>query len=99
MDQFTTKEIASKANKWQGRNICRWRNEEYDKLMASAEGELDPVKRAGMFIRMNDLIVNDYHVIPLISRGRVRGSNVKLVAALSGWDLDFARLQDWYREA
>src|SRR5262245_20405513 len=28
MDQFTTWEVSSKANKWQGRNITRWRNED-----------------------------------------------------------------------
>ena len=31
MRQFVTWEAASKANKWQGRNITRWRNEEFDK--------------------------------------------------------------------
>jgi peptide/nickel transport system substrate-binding protein len=39
-------EAATKANKWQGRNIPRWRNDEYDKLWRSSENELDPVKRA-----------------------------------------------------
>jgi peptide/nickel transport system substrate-binding protein len=33
----------------------RWRNEEYDRLWKSREAEMDPVKRAAMFIRMNDL--------------------------------------------
>jgi peptide/nickel transport system substrate-binding protein len=28
----------------------------------------------------------------------VRGSNLKLVAPLTGWDLDFSQLQNWYRE-
>ena len=46
MRQFLTEEVASKDNKWQGRNITRWRNEEYDKLFKAAESELDPVKRA-----------------------------------------------------
>ena len=32
MRVFTSQEIASKANKWTGRNITRWRNEEYDRL-------------------------------------------------------------------
>ena len=30
MNQFVSWEIATKANKWQGRNITRWRSEEYD---------------------------------------------------------------------
>jgi peptide/nickel transport system substrate-binding protein len=99
MDQYTTWEIASKANKWQGRNICRWSNEEYDKAFRAAETELDPVKRAALFIRMNDLVVNSHVVIPLISRPRVRGAALTLVSSLSGWDLDFSALHDWYREA
>ena len=47
----------------------------------------------------NDLPVKDNVIIPLISRPRVRGSNLKLVAPLTGWDLDFSALHNWYREA
>jgi peptide/nickel transport system substrate-binding protein len=99
MDQYTSWEVSSKANKWQGRNICRWVNPDYDKDFRAAEVELDPVKRAALFIHMNDMVVNDYAVIPLISRPRVRGANLKLVTSLSGWDLDFSTLQNWFREA
>ena len=55
MDQFTSWEAATKENKWQGRNITRWKNEEYDKTWRAAEAEMDPVKRAVLFIKMNDL--------------------------------------------
>jgi len=30
----------------QGKNITRWKNDEYDKLFRAAESEMDPVKRA-----------------------------------------------------
>ena len=30
MDQYTSWEVSSKANKWQGRNIIRWQNADYD---------------------------------------------------------------------
>ena len=59
MNQFTSWEAASKENKWQGRNITRWRNEEYDRIFRSAEGEMDPVKRAALFIKMNDLAIQN----------------------------------------
>src|SRR5262249_5882081 len=55
MIAFTSWEVASKENKWQGRNITRWKSEEYDKLYKTSEGELDPAKRAALFIKMNDL--------------------------------------------
>jgi peptide/nickel transport system substrate-binding protein len=99
MDQFLTREVASKANKWLGRNIGRWRSDEYDKTYAQAEVELDPVKRAALFIKLNDLPVKDNAIVPLVSRPRVRGGNLKLVNTLSGWDLDFSTLHNWWREA
>ncbi len=64
-----------------------------------ASPKLDPVKRAAIYIKMNDMVVNDFVVIPLISRPRVRGGNLRLVTTLSGWDLDFSALQNWYRES
>ncbi|MDQ2733985.1 MAG: peptide ABC transporter substrate-binding protein, partial [Pseudomonadota bacterium] len=98
MDQYTSVEIAQKANKWAGRNICRYGNPEYDKLALAGESELDPVKRAALYIKMNDMVVNDHIIVPLISRPRVRGGALSLVTSLSGWDLDFSALQNWYRE-
>lgn len=99
MDQYCSWEISSKLNKWLGRNITRYNNPEYDRLFRAAEAELDPVKRTAMFIQMNDLPVKDFTVIPLISRPRVRGANLRLQTQLTGFDLDFSQLQDWYREA
>jgi peptide/nickel transport system substrate-binding protein len=99
MRQFLSSEVASKENKWQGRNICRWRSDEYDKAYAAAEGELDPVKRATLFIAMNDMVVNDPGVIPVVYRPRVSGISRQLRVSLSGWDNDLWDLQNWYREA
>jgi peptide/nickel transport system substrate-binding protein len=99
MNQFTSWEVATKENKWQGRNITRWRSEEYDKTFRAAEGELDPVKRAALFVRMNDLACGDQAVIPVVYRPRVAAISSKLKASLSGWDNDLWNLGDWYREA
>jgi peptide/nickel transport system substrate-binding protein len=99
MDQFTSWEISSKANKWQGRNFGRWSSEEYDKLFRAAEGELDPVKRAALFIRMNDLVCSERYAHPISVRGLPSGVSRKLNAPLAGWDNALAHLRDWYREA
>ncbi|HEV8438368.1 MAG TPA: peptide ABC transporter substrate-binding protein [Methylomirabilota bacterium] len=99
MNQFTSWEVASKDNKWQGRNITRWRSEEYDKLYRAAEGEMDPVKRAALFIKMNDLAVQHVVVIPVVQRPRVAAVSSRLRAEQSGWDSDFWALHNWYREA
>ena len=73
MEQFTTDQIAQKANKWASRNLVRWSNAEYDAAFKAAQLEFDPVKRAALFIKMNDLVVGDNHVIPLFARPRPRG--------------------------
>ena len=73
MNQFLTGEAATKENKWQGRNITRWRNKEYDEIHKAAQVELDPVKRAAMFIKLNDMAVNDQVVIPVVARPARRG--------------------------
>jgi peptide/nickel transport system substrate-binding protein len=99
MLQFTSWEAATKENKWQGRNIPRWRNEAYDSAFRAAEGELDPVKRAALFIRMNDLVCGDPAVIPVVYRPRVAAISSKLQASLSGWDNDLWDLASWYRDA
>ena len=98
MRQFLTEEVASKENKWQGRNITRWRNEEYDKLYKAAEGELDPVKRAALFIKMNELVIQNVVVIPVVFRPRVAAVSNRMRVEQSGWDSDFWNLPNWYRE-
>jgi peptide/nickel transport system substrate-binding protein len=99
MNQFVSSEAATKENKWQGRNITRWKNEEYDKLFKEAETELDPVKRAALFIRMNDLVSNAPAVIPIVNRPKAQAVSNKLHTIGSGWDNDLWNLKDWYRDA
>ncbi len=99
MLQFTPWEVATKENKWQGRNITRWQSEEYGKLFRATENEMDPVKRAALFIQMNDLVIKNVVVIPVAWRPRVAAISNKLRATQSGWDSDFWHLPFWYKEA
>ena len=100
MNQFTSWEVASRANKWQGRNVTRWRNEEYDRTFSAADVELDPVKRAALFIKMNDLVIQNVVVIPVLWRSGVSASSHKLRGMdLTGWDTTMWRLPYWYKEA
>jgi peptide/nickel transport system substrate-binding protein len=99
MRQFVSWEIASKQNKWQGRNTTRWRDDAYDNTFHAAEGELDPAKRAALMIALNDMVVEDPAVIPVVYRPGVAAMSHRLRAVLSGWDNAFWNLKDWYREA
>jgi peptide/nickel transport system substrate-binding protein len=98
MNQYVSWEMAQRSNSWQGRNIVRWKNDEYDAAFRAADAELDPVKRAALFIRMNDLIVGSNHVIPLVMRPTVSGSVNNLRHVLSGWDQTMWMIQDWWRQ-
>jgi peptide/nickel transport system substrate-binding protein len=99
MRQFMSSEVASKANKWQGRNITRWQNADYDKLHDESDHQLSPVKRAALFIAMNDLLIKNTVIIPVVTRPAVSAVSKTLHAPLSGWDSDLSALQDWYRDA
>jgi len=99
MLQFVSWEAASKANKWQGRNITRWQSPECDKLYRESEAELDPVKRAAMFIKMNDLAVQNHIVLGVVQRPTVSAQALKLNAQISGWDNNTSDLSDWFKEA
>jgi peptide/nickel transport system substrate-binding protein len=99
LNRFVSWQIAQKANNWSGRNIVRWSNAEYDRLWKQAEGELDPVKRAALIIRMNDLLIEDVVLIPVVWRNGVRAMSHQLRGVeLSDWDSDFWGLAYWYRE-
>jgi peptide/nickel transport system substrate-binding protein len=96
--QFLTGELASKANKWQGRNVTRWQNPEFDETHKAASVELDPIKRAAMFIKLNDMVVNNHVIIPVVTRPVVTAISNRLACELSGWDNNTWDLASWYRE-
>jgi len=52
-----------------------------------------------MYIKLNDLVVGDNYIQPLLRRPRVTALSDKLTAHLSGWDNDLWQLASWYREA
>ena len=98
MNQGVSWEAATKENKWQGRNISRWQSKEYDEIYKQAQQELDAVKRAAMYIKLNDLFVGDNHILPVVARPRATAVSGKLTAHFSGWDNDLWQLASWYRE-
>jgi len=99
MAQFLSSELPSRENKWTGRNIARWRNADFDRLWRQADVEMDPVKRAALFIRMNDLVVQSAVVIPITWRNVLHAaSNTIGGVELNGWDSIFGRIAYWYRQ-
>jgi peptide/nickel transport system substrate-binding protein len=97
--QFLSAEVSQKANKWQGRNITRWQNAEYDATHKAAQTELDPVKRAALLIKCNDMAIQNFVVIPVVARPGAAGISNKLTVELTGWDNNTWDIQNWFREA
>ena len=59
------------ASQWQGENMPRYCSEAYDRLLAEMAVTGDVEERARLARAMNDMLVQDYVLIPLVHRGRV----------------------------
>ena len=68
-------------------------------LFKAGQAELDPLKRAAIFIKANDMVVANQVVIPVVARPSVQTLATKLKAAMSGWDNNTWDIQDWYKDA
>jgi peptide/nickel transport system substrate-binding protein len=98
MEAFTSWQVATKANRWSGNNTTRWRSEEYDRLWRGAERELDPVKRAALFIRMNDLLIQQVAVVPIVWRDTADAVSTRLRGVeTTPWSSVLGRLAYWHR--
>jgi peptide/nickel transport system substrate-binding protein len=98
MNQFLSWEASTKENKWSGTNNTRWRSPEYDSTWKAAQVEMDPVKRAAMFIKLNDILIENRVIVPIANRPVVAALSSKLRAPMTGWDNDVFLIKDWYRE-
>lgn len=99
LNQFVSWEVATKENKWQGRNVSRYVSAESDEAYRAAQKELDPVKRAALFIKMNDIYCGANIILPVLARTRVAVAGNTLTPNYSGWDSDTWQIGTWYREA
>ena len=52
-----------------------------------------------MFIEANNMVINNYVVIPVVMRPGVAATGTKLNASISGWDNNTWDLADWYKDA
>src|SRR4051812_23095448 len=95
---FHSRRIPRKENKWQGFNLPRYANQDYDATIDAATVETNPVKRASLFIKANDLLWQDTVLIPVMHRLKVAASSNTLRPVITGWGNDTDHLQDWYRE-
>jgi len=95
---FTCSEIPQKADGWAGDNYARYCNPEYDKLWQAFSQELKPEKRREIAIKMNDMLINNFVIIPLVHRADVVAiSNSLSGFKLTPWDRNTWNIKDWKR--
>lgn len=99
MRRYVSANVATKENKWQGTNFPRWVNKDYDAAIEAAESEIDPVKRAALYVKCNDLLIQDTVFIPAMHRLKVEAAANDLRPVVSGWANETDNIHDWYREA
>jgi peptide/nickel transport system substrate-binding protein len=97
--RYTCDQAAQAENDWSKRNFSRWCNAEYDQLYQQLTTEVDLQKRRDLLIRMNDVLIEDVAIIPLVNRKRSRGiSNSLTGTEFNTWDADTWKIQDWQRK-
>ena len=91
--------IPSPANGWQGENIVRYCNPEYDALVKELgkTGKLED--RAEIAKKLNDMLSNDVAQIPLIHRGQPSAVSATLEGVkMNAWDSELWNVADWSRK-
>jgi len=86
------------ASQWQGENINRYCNEAYDALHLQLAQTASIEERARIGRELNDILMQDYMMLPLVHRGRVSAvSNTLGGTDLNTWDVELWNIADWHR--
>ena len=86
-------------SQWQGENINRFCEPEYDALHAELTKTGDLTKRGEIAIKLNNMLTKDsYTIVPLVHRGRVSAhANSLGGVVLNTWDSELWNVAEWYR--
>ncbi len=85
-------------NQWQGENIARFCDEEFETVYAELKNTIEMSKRIELGQQLNTIIFEKGGMIPLVHRGRLSGvSNTLGGVDLNVWDTELWNIADWYR--
>jgi len=101
-ETFMVRWICGKAptpdNGWLGRNVPRHCDAEYDRLFIELTQTGGIEARAELVKAMNDILIENGVIIPLVFRGSVSAHSNSLGGVdMNGWDSEMWNVQDWYR--
>ena len=87
-------------NNWTGSNIIRMCNADYDAALDELSGTAGVEARGAIVIRLNDILVQEYLLLPLVYRASASSafSNSLGGVEMNGWDSEMWNIEDWYRK-
>ncbi|MBQ2260421.1 MAG: peptide ABC transporter substrate-binding protein [Loktanella sp.] len=96
---YTCDKAPRPATQWQGENINRFCDPEYDALVAELQQTADIAERSRIARALNDMLTKDtMTIVPLVDRGRVSAhANSLGGVVLNTWDSELWNVADWYR--
>lgn len=98
MNNWTCAKIPSPDNNWLGFNMSRHCDPDYDALAAELASTTGTKARGELVKRMNDMLIQNGAIIPLINRGSPIGHvNTLANVRLNAWDSDLWNIADWSR--
>ena len=98
MANWTCSNIPGPDNQWLGNNIQRSCVAEYDAMVAEMSQTAALQERAELAKQMNDILVQNHYMIPLIWRGSVSAhANTLKGVRMNAWDSELWNAADWHR--
>lgn len=94
---WTSGEIKTRASNWSGKNANRFSSKEYDDLYTQLVKELDPAKRNALVIQLNDFLIKNVVVVPLVANLRPISTKAKNLKGPEAniWEGDLWNIADW----
>ena len=88
----------SPETRWLGANIPRYCSEAFDRLLDELAETADSGERARLAAALNDTLIEDYVLIPLVDRGSVSAHARSLGGVVQNvWDSELWNVADWHR--
>ncbi len=100
MANWSCSRIPGPDSQWQGENIQRYCDPEYDALVRKMSNTAELEERGEIAKQMNDMLMRSYTIVPLVYRGGVSARANSLGGVrMNDWDSELWNIKDWYREA
>ncbi|MBX3142929.1 MAG: peptide ABC transporter substrate-binding protein [Trueperaceae bacterium] len=98
IDAFLCDSASQRANNWLGENNTRYCNPEFDAVYDELTRTAGIDERNALLARLNEIVVQDYAIVPLVFRGDVAvRANSLLGTAKNPWDSELWNAAEWYR--